>query len=96
MTATDSRARLADGMQARVNACALDWELAPDPEHDTGTSELDQWASRVWRTDGPRVSLVLGADIVSSGDLSRLPARAPLTSPRRYTIQRWLDLFPIR
>ncbi|GAA5951565.1 hypothetical protein JCM8115_005182 [Rhodotorula mucilaginosa] len=53
-----------NGMQARVNACALDWELAPDPEHDTGTSELDQWASRVWRTDGPRVSLVLGADIV--------------------------------
>ncbi|TKA55043.1 hypothetical protein B0A53_02518 [Rhodotorula sp. CCFEE 5036] len=24
-----------NGMQARVNACALDWELAPDPEHDT-------------------------------------------------------------
>lgn len=72
-----SRNRLADGMQARVDACSLDWELAPGPEGDGDTSELDLWASRVWGADGARASLVLGADIVGPGDLARVSARAP-------------------
>ncbi|GAA5862845.1 hypothetical protein JCM3774_006661 [Rhodotorula dairenensis] len=69
-----------NGLQERVLARSLDWELALDPQR--AGSELDRWEAEVWGTKNQRATLILGADIVYDPSLI-----GPLSAKLAYLLE---------